>query len=94
MFTRERISSAFAAALTKIGVATWTLEYRRTGNPGGGWPGTFEDVGRGTDYLRTLARSHPIDLKRVVVVGHSAGGQLALWLGGGQAITNPLPEWY
>jgi acetyl esterase/lipase len=71
---------SFAAALTKAGFATWALEYRRTGNAGGGWPGTFEDVGRGTDYLRVLARRHPLDLKRVVAVGHSAGGQLALWL--------------
>lgn len=70
----------FAAALTKTGVATWTLEYRRVGNPGGGWPGTFADVARGTDSLRSFARTHRLDLKRVVVVGHSAGGQLALWL--------------
>lgn len=71
---------SFAAALTREGFATWTLEYRRTGNPGGGWPGTFEDVARGTDYLRVLGRTHSLNLKRVVAVGHSAGGQLALWL--------------
>lgn len=70
----------FNFSLTKLGVATWSLEYRRIGNPGGGWPGTFADVARGTDYLRVLARSHPLDLKRVIVIGHSAGGQLALWL--------------
>ncbi len=70
----------FAAALTATGVATWTLEYRRIGNPGGGWPGTFEDVAQGADRLRVLARSYPLDLRRVVAVGHSAGGQLALWL--------------
>lgn len=81
----------FAAALTKAGVATWTLEYRRTGNPGGGWPGTFDDVGRGTDYLRTLARSHPLDLKRVVAVGHSAGGQLALWLAARRRLPKSSP---
>jgi acetyl esterase/lipase len=70
----------FAAALTSAGVATWTLEYRRIGNTGGGWPGTFEDTAQGADYLRVLARSYPLDLRRVVAVGHSAGGQLALWL--------------
>ena len=69
-----------SAALTRAGIATWTLEYRRIGNPGGGWPGTFEDVARGTDYLRTLAQRYPIDLDRVALVGHSAGGHLALWL--------------
>ena len=70
----------FNAHITELGVATWSLEYRRIGNPGGGWPGTFADVAQGADYLRTLARTYPLDLKRVIVVGHSAGGQLALWL--------------
>jgi acetyl esterase/lipase len=68
------------AALTRAGVATWSLEYRRIGDPGGGWPATGNDVLRGAEYLRTLARSYPLDLTRVVAVGHSAGGQLALWL--------------
>lgn len=71
-----------AAAVTETGIATWTLEYRRVGNPGGGWPGTFQDVARGADHLRVLARSHPLDLERVVGMGHSAGGHLALWLAG------------
>jgi acetyl esterase/lipase len=70
----------FSAALTRAGVATWTLEYRRVGQAGGGWPGTFQDVARGADHLRVLARTYPLDLKRVVAVGHSAGGQLGLWL--------------
>ena len=70
----------FCAALTRLGVATWSLEYRRIGNTGGGWPGTFEDVARGTDYLPGMAQTYPLDLKRVIVIGHSAGGQLALWL--------------
>jgi acetyl esterase/lipase len=71
---------AFADALRREGFAVWSLEYRRVGNPGGGWPGTFLDVASGADYLRTLAASHPLDLERVVAVGHSAGGHLALWL--------------
>lgn len=89
----------FNARLTELGVATWSLEYRRIGNPGGGWPGTFVDVARGTDQLRLLARSYPLDLKRVIVIGHSAGGQLALWLAARRRlprnsplyIKNPLP---
>lgn len=72
--------SSFCAALTGAGVATWSLEYRRVGNPGGGWPGTFEDVARGADHLRSLAKEYPLDLSRVVAVGHSAGGHLVLWL--------------
>lgn len=69
-----------AAALTAEGHATWSLEYRRLGDPGGGWPGTLEDVARGTDHLREAAKEHPLVLDRVVALGHSAGGQLALWL--------------
>jgi len=68
------------AALTARGFATWSLEYRRLGQPGGGWPGTFADVARGLDALAALAASRPLDLGRCVVLGHSAGGQLALWL--------------
>jgi acetyl esterase/lipase len=67
-------------ALTKAGYATWNLEFRRVGNVGGGYPGTFLDVAKGTDYIRTLAKSYPINKKQVIVLGHSAGGHLALWL--------------
>ena len=69
-----------ASALAAEGFATWSLEYRRIGDPGGGWPGTLEDVARGVDHLREVAKAHPLDLDRVVALGHSAGGHLALWL--------------
>jgi acetyl esterase/lipase len=69
-----------AEVLTEGAVATWVVEYRRIGNSGGGWPGTFLDVARGTDHLRTLAAEYPLDLDRVVVLGHSAGAHLALWV--------------
>ncbi|MEO7366528.1 MAG: alpha/beta fold hydrolase [Gemmatimonadaceae bacterium] len=69
-----------ATALTKAGIATWTIEYRRADDFGGGWPGTFDDVAHATDYVTQLATRYPLNLKRVVLVGHSAGGQLALWL--------------
>jgi len=78
-------------ALTRLGVATWSLEYRRIGNAGGGWPGTFADVARGTDHLRVLARAYPLDLKRVIVVGHSAGGELAMWLAGRDHLPKDSP---
>jgi acetyl esterase/lipase len=68
-----------AGDLRRRGIAVWSLEYRRLGAPGGGYPGTFEDVGRGIDQLRAIARQGGLDLRHVVVVGHSAGGQLALW---------------
>jgi acetyl esterase/lipase len=73
---------SLAAALRAEGWAVWSLEYRRLGDPGGGWPGPLEDVARGADHLREVARTHSLDLERVVAVGHSAGGQLALWLAG------------
>ncbi|MGZ5019835.1 MAG: alpha/beta hydrolase family protein [Chthoniobacterales bacterium] len=62
------------------GVASWTIEYRRLGDKGGGWPGTFLDVANAADFVRQIARTHPIDVNRVYAAGHSAGGQLALWL--------------
>ena len=84
-------------ALTAQGIATWNLEYRGVGNEGGGWPGTLLDVAAGADTLRALAMTRPLDLGRVVAVGHSAGGHLALWLaarrrikGGPLASPNPL----
>jgi acetyl esterase/lipase len=74
------------AALARAGVAAWSLEYRRIGDAGGGWPGTGDDIVQGAQYLQTLAARYPLDLRRVVAVGHSAGGQLALWLGAQHSI--------
>jgi len=69
-----------ALAFKKAGFAVWNLEYRRVGNVGGGYPNTLLDVGAGADYLRVLSKEHPLDLARLVVMGHSAGGHLALWM--------------
>ena len=68
------------AALTSAGIATWSLEYRRVGNPGGGWPNTLLDAGLGADFVRELAAKHHLDPAKVISIGHSAGGHLALWL--------------
>jgi acetyl esterase/lipase len=80
-----------SAALAEAGVATWSVEYRRIGNQGGGWPGTFEDVSRAADHLRTIAKTHPLDLDRVIAVGHSAGGHLALWLAARKILPKDSP---
>ena len=72
-------TAALSSALTAAGIATWNIEYRRVDNAGGGWPGTFQDVALAVDHLRTLAKTYPLDLKRVVIVGHSAGGHFASW---------------
>jgi acetyl esterase/lipase len=66
-----------AADLAARGYAAWNLEYRRS-FAGGGWPTTFEDVAAGLDLLATL----PVDSSRVVAIGHSAGGHLAVWAAG------------
>jgi acetyl esterase/lipase len=71
-----------AAALAEAGIATWNIEYRRLGHEGGGWPGTFHDVASAADHLRSIALEHSLDLTRVIAMGHSSGGHLAMWLGG------------
>ena len=68
------------AALTARGLATANLEYRRVGNDGGAWPGTFSDIRSAYHFLVQNARAHDLDSRRIVVMGHSAGGQLALCL--------------
>jgi acetyl esterase/lipase len=69
-----------AGALRERGFAVWNIEYRRLGHAGGGYPGTFQDAGDAIDFLRTIAPRYRLDLSRVVAVGHSAGGHLALWV--------------
>jgi acetyl esterase/lipase len=69
-----------AEDLAKRGYAAWNIEYRRVGDPGGGWPGTLLDVALATDYLRKLAITYSLNLQKVVPIGHSAGGHLAFWL--------------
>lgn len=65
--------------LARHGIATWNVEYRRIGDPGGGWPGTFDDVASAVAHVPELANQYPLDLHRVVAIGHSAGGHLAIW---------------
>ncbi len=66
--------------LAKRGIAVWNIEYRGIDRPGGGYPGTFLDAATASDALRGAAGKYKLDLKRVVGVGHSAGGHLILWL--------------
>jgi acetyl esterase/lipase len=68
------------AALTAKGLATANLEYRRVGNEGGSWPGTFADIRTAYGFLVQNARAHNFDSRKILVMGHSAGGQLALCL--------------
>lgn len=64
----------------------WSLEYRRLGDPGGDWSGMSDDIVHGAQHLVGVAKQYNLDLKRVVAAGHSAGGQLALWLAAQQVV--------
>jgi acetyl esterase/lipase len=68
-----------AEDLRRRGVAVWNIEYRGVDEPGGGYPGTYQDVGAALDAARGVARTYHLDISRGVVLGHSAGGHLALW---------------
>jgi acetyl esterase/lipase len=65
-------------ALKARGIATLNVEYRRVDQAGGGWPNTYLDVGNAVDRVRSLAKEYRLDVSRVVIVGHSAGGHLAM----------------
>jgi len=81
-------------AVAAAGYAVWSLGYRRVGDyGGGGWPGTFLDIGRGVDALSGLAADYPLDLDRVVASVHSAGGHLAPWIAARSQIS-PSSEVY
>jgi acetyl esterase/lipase len=67
-------------ALRQAGLATFNLEYRRVGNPGGGWPGTFADIRAAYRFIQQQAKTFRLNPDQIVVMGHSAGSQLALCL--------------
>ncbi|HEX6448939.1 MAG TPA: alpha/beta hydrolase fold domain-containing protein [Trebonia sp.] len=71
------LGQPLAMDLAARGYAVWNLEYRRS-FARGGWPATFLDVAAGIDHLSSL----PVDTSRVVAIGHSAGGHLAVWAAG------------
>jgi acetyl esterase/lipase len=68
------------AALARAGAAVWSLEYRRLGDSGGNWAGMSDDIIHGAQHLISLEARYNLDLTRTIAAGHSAGGQLALWL--------------
>src|SRR6266404_6015541 len=78
--TSFELLKPIAAALAKKGIASWNVEYRRLGNEGGGWPGSYLDIGTATDLLRELAPRYHLNLEHAIAIGHSSGGQLAMWL--------------
>jgi acetyl esterase/lipase len=82
------VMRGLAGDLARRGWAVWNIEYRRLGN-GGGWPETFEDVAGAVDHLLEL--DAPLDLERVSILGHSAGGHLALWAAGRAKLPESAP---
>lgn len=78
------LMTPLALDLARRGIAAWNIEYRRVGQQGGGWPGTFEDVAAATDHVAEL---EAVDAGRVATCGHSAGGHLALWLAARHRLT-------
>jgi acetyl esterase/lipase len=80
-----------AADLAARGVAVWNIEYRRVDQPGGGFPGTFEDVAAALDALHAKAEDFGLRGGPLVLLGHSAGGHLALWAAGRRRIAHRAP---
>ncbi|MBV8685359.1 MAG: alpha/beta hydrolase [Alphaproteobacteria bacterium] len=78
----RRIMNWIADDLRKRGIAVWNIDYRGVDREGGGYPGTYLDAAAAADALRDKAPLYRLDLRRLVAVGHSAGGHLALWLAG------------
>jgi len=76
------IMNWIADDLRKDGIAVWNIDYRGVDRDGGGYPGTFTDTAKAADQLIVDARKFNLDTRRIVAVGHSAGGHLALWLAG------------
>ncbi|MCY3865168.1 MAG: alpha/beta hydrolase [Chloroflexi bacterium] len=81
---------AVVSALAAAGFAVWNIEYRRFGN-GGDYPQMFLDVAAAADHLPKIADERHLDLNRLITVGHSAGGHLALWLAGRPNIESTSP---
>ncbi len=80
-----------AADLRAGGISVWNIDYRGVDRAGGGYPGTFADAAAATDRLRAEAKRFGLDTSRVVAVGHSAGGHLALWLAGRRKLPAESP---
>lgn len=70
-------SYPFATALSLNGIHVWSVEYRATGDQGGGWPGTYQDIEQALEFIFTTGENYH-GKRNFMVLGHSAGGHLAL----------------
>ncbi len=73
------IMNWIADDLRQNGIGVWNIEYRGV-DRGGGYPGTFQDIAAAADLLMQKSREYGFATNKIVVIGHSAGGHLALWL--------------
>jgi 3-dehydroquinate dehydratase-2 len=73
-YERDSMES-LAVDLATRGWASWNIEYRRLGS-GGGWPGSGQDVKLALDHIGQIPEVGPVSPS---IIGHSAGGYLALW---------------
>ena len=84
-------------ALRQAGIATWSIEFRRVGDEGGSYPGTFLDVAQAIDFVRSpefkRETGNVINLDNIVVIGHSAGGHLGVWAAARDQIPQSDPLW-
>jgi acetyl esterase/lipase len=81
-------------ALAVVGCTVASVEFRRTGQPGGGWPGTFDDVAAAIDVVPTLLSDVlGVDFPRRVLLGHSAGGHLVTWAASRPSLPTASP-WF
>ena len=87
----RKLMDYVAGDLRSAGVAVWNIDYRGVDRPGGGYPGTFTDTAKAADQLPAIARKYHLDARRVVAIGHSAGGHLALWLAGRHNLPGSSP---
>lgn len=84
-------TSAIVNYLQEFNVAIWDLEYRRMNCVGENiqapWPAVFEDIADGIDHLKKINQQEYLDLNRILVIGHSAGGLLATWAASREKVT-------
>lgn len=85
------LMTPLAEDLISRSYAAWVVEFRRLGMEGGGWPGTLDDVATGMDTLGRIAAERALDLERIATLGHSSGGQLALWLAARRSLPAHAP---